>query len=234
MPLTARRVLRTFRYAMFFDGIDDYVRTDSAVRLSTPLTVVAWFSHIDKFNILTLVANSTAGIETLGFRFFVNRWRTQDRALSVEVGTGTSGSNITSPPNAVQPCMWNNAAAVVNGPLSQLWLNKQMVLSKDLHDFEKTDYVYVGTMAGTFYFFGYIAQVIIYSRALSGSEIQWNYLYPDNPIRNGLVLWLKADPNYIKDVDGDGVLEWLDLSGFGNHGKIYGATLVKLIRDPVR
>jgi hypothetical protein len=75
---------------------------------------------------------------------------------------------------------------------------------------------------------------MIYSRILSETEISWNYVNPDNPIRNGLVLWLRAHPDYIKDIDGDGVLEWIDLSGFNNHGKIYGATLVKLIRDPVR
>jgi hypothetical protein len=73
-----------------------------------------------------------------------------------------------------------------------------------------------------------------YSRALSYSEIQQNYNYPDNPTKNGLVLWLKAAPQYVKDIDGDGILEWLDLSGYGNHGKIYGAQLVKLIKDASR
>jgi len=47
-------------------------------------------------------------------------------------------------------------------------------------------------------------------------------------------LWLKADPQYVKDIDGDGILEWIDLSGYGNHGKIYGAQLVQLIKTPVR
>jgi hypothetical protein len=84
------------------------------------------------------------------------------------------------------------------------------------------------------YFPGYIYRALIYSRALSNSEVQWNYQYPDNPVRNGLVLWLQADPAYIKDIDGDGVLEWVDLSGFGNHGKIYGARLVQLTKTPTR
>jgi hypothetical protein len=48
------------------------------------------------------------------------------------------------------------------------------------------------------------------------------------------VLWLKADPSYVKDIDGDGVLEWIDLSGFGNHGKIYGAQLVELVKTAKR
>jgi hypothetical protein len=70
-----------------------------------------------------------------------------------------------------------------------------------------------------------ISLIRIYSYALSDSEILWNYNYPDNPVRSGLVLWLQADPAYVKDIDGDGRLEWLDLSGYNNHGKIYGAVL---------
>ena len=73
-------------------------------------------------------------------------------------------------------------------------------------------------------------QLLVYTRDLSDSEVQWNYLYPDNPVRNGLYVWLQADPNYIKDIDGDGVLEWVDLSGYGNHGKVYGAMLVELVK----
>jgi hypothetical protein len=88
---------------------------------------------------------------------------------------------------------------------------------------------------GDYYFFyGYITQVLIYSRALSDSEIQWNYQNPDNPVRDDLVLWLQADPAYVKDIDGDGIPEWIDLSGFNNHGKIYGAQLVQLIKTPAR
>jgi hypothetical protein len=77
-------------------------------------------------------------------------------------------------------------------------------------------------------------QLLIYSRALSDSEILWNYQHPDSPVRDGLVLWLQADPAYIRDIDGDGVPEWVDLSGNNNNGKIYGARLVQLIKPPAR
>lgn len=82
--------------------------------------------------------------------------------------------------------------------------------------------------------YGLIAQVLLYSRALSDFEIAWNYNNLDNPIRSGLVLWLQADPAYVKDIDDDDILEWVDLSGYGNHGKIYGAQLVQLIKAPNR
>jgi hypothetical protein len=43
MPLSARRVLRTFRYAMYFDGVDDYVVVSSSMVGSVisraPLTI---------------------------------------------------------------------------------------------------------------------------------------------------------------------------------------------------
>jgi len=80
----------------------------------------------------------------------------------------------------------------------------------------------------------YMSTMMIYSRALSDSEILWNYQYPDNPVKNGLVLWFKADPQCVKDIDNDGVPEWLDLSGFGNHGKVYGAQLVQLTKSRAR
>jgi hypothetical protein len=78
------------------------------------------------------------------------------------------------------------------------------------------------------FFLGFIAQVLIYSRALSGSEIQYNYQNPNNPITNGLVLWLQADPKYISGNT------WLDLSGYGNNGTIYNAQLIQLEKTPAR
>ena len=80
----------------------------------------------------------------------------------------------------------------------------------------------------------YIPIVRIYSRALSAEEVSQNYVNSLSPVRNGLVLWLQAHPDNVKDVDGDGVLEWVDLSGYGNHGKIYGATLVEVVKSPAR
>jgi len=73
-------------------------------------------------------------------------------------------------------------------------------------------------------------QLLIYTRDLADKDIEWNFKNPDNPIRNGLYVWLQAHPDYIKDIDGDGVLEWVDLSGNNNHGKIYGAQLVELVK----
>jgi len=71
---------------------------------------------------------------------------------------------------------------------------------------------------------GYIAYIRLYNRAPSQSEILHNYRNPNNPVRSGLVLWLDA-----RNVIGN---KWYDLSGYGNHGTIYGATLVTLPNPP--
>jgi hypothetical protein len=84
-----------------------------------------------------------------------------------------------------------------------------------------------------YYYKGYIHTIRYYNRVLSNIEIRYNLDNPDNPIRDGLVLWLKSDPNYVKDIDNDGILEWIDLSGYNNHGKVYGAALTKVIKDPI-
>ena len=58
--------------------------------------------------------------------------------------------------------------------------------------------------------------LLICSRALSEDEIRHNMVYPWSPVRDGLRVWLFAHPDYVRDIDGDGILEWIDLSGNSN------------------
>ncbi|MFZ8808419.1 MAG: LamG-like jellyroll fold domain-containing protein, partial [Pyrobaculum sp.] len=61
----------------------------------------------------------------------------------------------------------------------------------------------------------------VYNRALSASEIAaWR---PEAPVGGGLEMYYYAHPQFVRDVDGDGVLEWLDLSGNNRHAKLRGA-----------
>jgi hypothetical protein len=73
-----------------------------------------------------------------------------------------------------------------------------------------------------------------YSRALEDWEISHNFRYPYDPVKKGLEVYLLAHPDYIADIDGDGVLEWIDLSGNNNHAKIYNAQIVELVKQPAR
>ena len=72
------------------------------------------------------------------------------------------------------------------------------------------------------YFQGFIGFVRIYNRALSDSEIEWNFENPYEPVSDGLVLWLLMD-------EGEGDVVY-DKSGNGNDGTIYGA---EWVRSPV-
>jgi hypothetical protein len=234
MPLSPARVLRQFRYALYFDGVDDRVDLGSGLTLVTDFTVLVWVSIVTHRGSWTGVAGNTIWTDR-------NWWIILGPAGSynIRVGvvfTGGSAGGFVDTPGAGT---WvhvglsksgNVVKGYYNGVLRGTWAG-----SGD-YKLDARVKVGVGARNGD----GYapsnvmVSQFQFYSRPLADSEILWNYNNPDNPIRNGLVLWLQAHPDYVKDIDGDGLLEWLDLSGYSNHGKIYGATIVKLIRDPVR
>jgi hypothetical protein len=256
MPLSPARVLRTFRYALFFDGVDDYVVIQLTVYGWQGITKQEWlypyhpkanaewskFTMIgdywvdrpsmlygtnNRYDYAWLNSEFTTRrpdgtLRWYGFSIYAyrNRWVNvaQRFSLADRVFAGyVNGARVysaTVPSTEATILEWNPGTA------SRPWMYRRFVLGANVWGTEN-----MMMMQGS---------ILIYSRALTDSEIQWNYNNPDNPIRNGLVLWFRAHPDNIKDIDGDGLLEWLDLSGYGNHGKIYGATLVKLIRDPVR
>jgi len=69
--------------------------------------------------------------------------------------------------------------------------------------------------------------ILIYSRGLSDSEINHNMLNPNNPIRDGLVLWLDARAcDTSKNI-------CYDLSGNSNNGTMYNVQIATL-SNPVR
>jgi hypothetical protein len=234
MPLSSARVLRTFRYALYFDGVDDRVtRLNPSGFTSYEYTIIAWIRF-------TQLRSEVGHPRT----WFVTRtwWgpilselTIGDRML-LRFGTSTSWFDLRS--TTVFDKNWHNVALIVkSGEYGSIYVDGRLdayaTTSQTINpaDMER---IQLGFLLPPSVFQGFISQVLIYSRVLSGTEIRFNYSNPDNPVRNGLVLWLQAHPDYVEDVDGDGVPEWLDLSGNNNHGKIYGARLVELIRTPVR
>jgi hypothetical protein len=87
-----------------------------------------------------------------------------------------------------------------------------------------TQNIYIGSEKGGGRFFqGFIAQVLIYKdKALSVFEIQHNMLNSNNPVRDGLVLWLD-----VRACDASKNICY-DLSGNGNHGTMYNVSIVTL------
>ena len=233
MPLSARRVHKQFKHAMYFDGVDDYVQINDNPSLnpSNEITVLLWtysirdmlgsgWTCLRKGDNQYLVEPGDAGTNYWGF--------------GVNIGGTFYRVDTTGPLPLFQ---WVQVGGRYSSSLGRLdvivngAVNNSRSLTGSIQ--RQSGPLYIGKCGGEIYT-GYIAQVLLYSHALSADEIAWNYNNPDNPVRNGLVLWLQAHPDNVKDIDGDGVLEWVDLSGCGNHGKIYGAQLVELVKTPAR
>jgi hypothetical protein len=234
MPLSAIRVLKTFRYAMYFDGVDDYVRVPHSPSYATTRHTV----------MITFMPTSTK------YLLFSKGWWEYYRLLLFRVPyldlriTRMDKTNFVFP-RAMEPNVnvWTTIAywldeydASIRGAFKDgaFYTPSYGIYPSYPLCFECPNPLRIMGELGRVFYPGYVAQVLIYSRVLSNSEIAWNYLYPDNPVKNGLVLWLQAHPDYVKDIDGDGIPEWVDISGFNNHGKVYGVQLVQLIKAPAR
>jgi len=234
MPLTAKRVLRQFKYAIYFNGVDNYIVNTwfKWSVLQNGFTIVLWLNTVDRDGDFLTHYTALRG-------YFIVRYIMRDRNVGFETRSTDTEEYFGSFENRDRnpPSVWNNAVVTwdtvrgcwyVNGVFDRCFSDTRTGKGMNFTGF------YIGRRLFFGYYQGYVSQLLIYSRVLSSDEIRQNYQYPDNPVRNGLVLWLQADPSNVKDIDGDGILEWIDLSGFNNHGKIYGAQLVQLIKTPSR
>jgi len=228
MPLSPRRVQKVPPQALYFDGVDDYVDIEP-FPLSGEATVMALFYDMDIYsyyggtvfswhynnnNVIILNHYSTSGAQKLEFKLSGIDYYTV--------------SSTTIPPRFVHA---TGVLSTSNGFASLYWdgsLVGKVTFTPFTQPAMTPQFARIGTYQLGNWFKGYIAQVLIYSRALSADEILWNYNYPDNPVRNGLVLWLHWDS--IDTTKGI----WYDKSGYGNHGTIYGATLVQIVKSPKR
>jgi len=234
MPLSAGRVIKQLKYAMYFDGVDDYVSVPHSPSLAlSRLSICVWVNVPEyQSGFRAFVVKNSYGVINYFFGMYSDRvrvaWRSSLNVWGYEldyyVPSGFYGvfhSLATTIGDVGEPVnIFCDGSLVRTGTATA-----QKLVTY-------TEPLYVGGGVGCLH--GFISQVLIYSRLLSSSEIQQNYNCPDNPVRDGLVLWLHADPAYVKDIDNDGVLEWIDLSGYNNHGKVYGATLVQLIKSASR
>jgi len=235
MPLAPTRTLRIpSRYAMRFDGVDDRVEIPHSPSYATTRhTVMITFMPTSNYYLL-----------------FSKGWWGYYRLLMYLVQylyMGVTRMDMTNFffPSVMRPrpYVWTTIAywldefdANVKGAFKDgAFYTPSYTINLDYPlCFECSNPLRIMGVPSSAFYPGYVAQVLIYNRALSADEISWNYQNYYNPVRGGLVLCLIADPRYIRDIDNDGILEWIDLSGYNNHGKIYGATLVDLYKSPVR
>jgi hypothetical protein len=229
-----RTVQPPLNKAMYFDGVDDYVGGPVLSMVTKSVTSCGWVNVSPRSANLSFLWRTYVGSYG-GFGVLIYNGGFQGC-----IRTTSDTYSLTQPPYPFSE-QWYFVCHRFNRDtrVHELIINGQVVAS---YTHPRDEDLYVSNFevgrGGTYpdwrYVKGLIGEVLVYSRVLSLAEIVHNMLNPDNPVRNGLVLWFQAHPDYIKDIDNDNVLEWIDLSGFGNHGKIYGARLVQLIKSASR
>jgi len=213
---------------LYFDGVDDYVYIGEVLR-TFPRTLIVMFNAMGKLGYQVVVGKNFGGIGESVLQFdasFPQRMRFYyfDGTATRYLGAANTLFNALS---------WYHVAVIFDPTLSMVYVNG-VLDNQFVPAYPMTYHPSARFQVGSRYpdnvaqFQGYVAQVLIYSRALSDEEIRWNYMYPDNPVRNGLVLWLHWD-----SIDVERGI-WYDRSGFGNHGTIYGAALVQIVKQPRR
>jgi hypothetical protein len=77
-----------------FDGVDEFVDFGS-MDFGNMFTISMWVAFTGTSS-KSLMANSGTGLDTNGFRFFVNTFPTTDRRVIFETGNGTNNSGRTA------------------------------------------------------------------------------------------------------------------------------------------
>jgi hypothetical protein len=127
--------------------------------------------------------------------------------------------------NAIPLNVLLNIAATYDGSLMKLYINGQLVNSYSTSggiNAGNNGVLGIGTAVTdtgpttntSEHFPGFVICPLMYGRALSQAEIQYNMYNPLNPIRDGLVLFLPF-------IEGSGTTV-RDYSGLGNNGTLYG------------
>jgi len=198
-----------------FDGVDDYVAVpDSSSWKPSSLTAeiwiypYAWLDQATSYNSHHFYpARDGFGITTSS-----SNW-----AYWIKTSAGRQARSVS---HGNQLNMWHQAVLTYNQATGDMKFYVDAVL-KDTYNLGAGTAIAWGSgvlkisHAPNYATYGRIMCARIYNRALSDYEIQWNYLNPLNPVRSGLVLWLKMN-------EGKGSMAY-DYSGYNNHGTIYGA-----------
>jgi len=205
-------------YTWYFDGGDDYILVpySSSIDITGLYTFIAWinpfsFGGYSRGRILD--KNPTL---SSGYIFYIENTPSAPQVYALEVfinGAPAYVSNVISL-NVVQ-----HVGAVFTGSAVNFYVNGKLVGSQSFTTYpsSNTENLYIGNRKQLDRGFnGYIAQVLIYRRALTDTEVYNVYAY--NTINTtSLVLFL--DPTFYNGT------HYLDLSCYGNHGVGYNGVL---------
>ena len=208
-----------FRYAFYFDGVDDYmiVPHNDTLNLTT-LTLAFWSFEVVNVGWTAVEKQATTTYKEaygIAFRYGEINYKITDQNDNLFY--------ISYNKYLLKPAL---LTMTFDGSMIRGYFNDMFVGSKASNPPQQsTKNFYIGNWWGQ-RLRGCIHAVYLYNRALSDSEII--NLYNGKILTDGIIMWLEAHPDNVKDIDGDGINELVDLSGTGNHAKIYGATLKEL------
>jgi hypothetical protein len=235
MPLSPVRLEKVFRYAIFFDGVDDVavVPYSPLLDITDNLTVLAFFMTIAPIPDQKIVSKYPG----------VPQWMLgiYDSRAYTELWTAGGGYSSQNYIGTFRLGRWHQYGISYRSSdgYYTVYLDGERAgtISTDGWPLRSsTGNTVIGSSTDTngLHLLGLVSQVLVYARVLSDDEVMWNYNNFEDPVSGSLRLSLFAHPDNVSDIDNDGILEWIDLSGHGNHGKLYGARLITLIKDPAR
>jgi len=208
------------RYALYFDGVDDYVRVEDAPSLRSPnsLTIIMWIRPLENSKECLI----QKGLSLTNYDYFLDLKDGVLRYAFIATDDSYHEHKYNLPVSVDQ---WHFVAFCRDGNDTVAYVDGAMdSWTAPLAAKDSGGRIEIGQRAGghgyDIWFPGTIGLVCIYNRALTPEEIRYNMLNYHNPIRDGLVLWLPME-------EGTGTTVH-DKSGYGNHGTIYGATWKKV------
>jgi len=198
MPLAPIAILRAFKYAMYFNGSNAYavVPLSSSLEVSSVTLEVMLYRLGIVNNNNTILGMGTAaggGLPGGAYAIFNGYGVTLTQFQVYNTSNQYKVIGFNAPLNT-----WTHGACTYDSSTGNAYCYQNGSLSQSATGWAPPESSSYKNIYISYYLPFMIAYVRVYNRALSQSEIQWNYNNPDSPITDGLVLWLKADPAYIR------------------------------------
>ena len=212
------------RYALYFDGENDYVEVPDAPELNPTDGIVleAMYRWDGNYKVWPFVINKRAQYQL----YFDLETPCAGAKFQLFFDDGSYIDLVTTR-KVVCVNRWVHQLCGFDGRYMYIIVNGELLLTRDTGGKKlttTTNPLGIGARLYDAFFGGWIAFVRIYDARIfnwlsaQGRDIVWlaryNMLNYHNPVRDGLVLWLDFEEGH-----GDKVY---DKSGYGNHGTIYG------------
>jgi len=215
-PKVLPKSLGFSRYALDFDGVDDYVSVpdDPSLEGMGELTVSCWVYPHDLSGAASGIgkndayANYADAPYTIGFSY------DGGGDTRFYVGDGTDIYDL-HPADTLDTGKWQHLVCIYDGADLKMYLDGELHDSSNIGSITLTTNtlsLYFASFGGDFPFDGKISDVCIYDRALSAEEVRRNMLNYHNPVKKRLVGWWRLE-------EGTGLTAY-DKSGNGNDGTL--------------